>query len=379
MVEQLSGYMAREGYQRVLTNVPGIIFLFRQEMQSTNVILTIEYSRGVYVSADQFKLLKQQMRDVFIQKGAGELHIMSLIIAENTEALRKMCEEEQFCWMIDRRNHSLIIYEHQVADFYGLKGKLEEFLSGYAQSGAAWNAAPQRGMPYGGGSRSGTFGGAQQRGAYSGMPQDGGEYAPPEKRSIGEILRSLPWITALLVAANVIVYFLCTSGWDLLYNKGDLAGRAVVDGGEYYRIYTSMFLHAGVSHLGSNMLVLYFLGEIIERYLGRIRYFLLYFLSGTGAAAASIWYQYHTHRFAASVGASGAVYGVLGALLWLVVAGRGRFQDVTLTRMLFFIVYSIYSGFTATNIDNAAHVGGLVCGFLLTALLTVRKKGTDRT
>lgn len=351
MVEQLSGYMVKEGYQRILTNVPGIIFLFRQEMQSTNVILTIEYSRGVYVSADQFKLLKQQMRDVFIQKGAGELHIMSLIIAENPEALRKMCEEEQFCWMIDRRNHTLIIYEHQIADFYGLKGMLEEFLCGYAQSGAAWNATPQ----------------------------DGGGYAPPEKRSIGETLRSLPWITVLLVAANVIVYFLCTSGWDLLYNKGDLAGRAVVDGGEYYRIYTSMFLHAGVSHLSSNMLVLYFLGEIIERYLGRIRYFLLYFLSGTGAAAASIWYQYHTHRFAASVGASGAVYGVLGALLWLVVAGRGRFQNVTLTRMLFFIIYSIYSGFTATNIDNAAHVGGLVCGFLLTALLTVRKKGTDRT
>lgn len=371
MVEQLSEYMLNEGYQRVMTNVPGILFLFRQEMQSVNVILVIEYQRGVYVTADQYKLLKQQMHAIFTQQGAGELHVMTLIIAENPDVVRFVCGEEPFCWLIDPKEQRLVIYEHQVEDFYGVKGIVERFLESRAAQDGAFDAgmsdgrASNAGAPYG---REPGAGGHYGRASDVGAPQ----------KSRREILQALPWITIVLAAVNVLVYFICTWGTEVLYNKGDLAWRAVVEGKEYYRVYTSMFLHAGLSHLGSNMLVLYFLGEIIERRMGRIRYTLLYFLAGTGAAAASVWYQYETGSLIGSVGASGAIYGVLGAMLWFVVAGRGSFQGVTLTRMLVFLVYSMYSGLTSTNIDNAAHVGGLVCGFLLTALLTVKKKGADR-
>lgn len=386
MVEQLSEYMLNEGYQRVMTNVPGILFLFRQEMQSVNVILVIEYRRGVYVTADQYKLLKQQMHTIFSQQGAGELHVMTLIIAENPDVVGFVCGDEPFCWLINPKEQRLVIYEHQVEDFYGIKGILERFLESRAAQDGAFDAgmsdgrafdgrAFDAGAPYGRAfDGRAPYGREPGAGAPYGSPSDAG--APPKSRR--EVLRALPWITIVLAAVNVLVYFICTWRTDVLYNKGDLAWRAVVERREYYRIYTSMFLHAGLSHLGSNMLVLYFLGEIIERRMGRIRYALLYVLAGTGAGAASVWYQYETGSLIGSVGASGAIYGVLGAMLWFVVAGRGSFQGVTLTRMLVFLVYSMYSGLTSTNIDNAAHIGGLICGFLLTALLTVKKKGADR-
>lgn len=376
MVEQLSEYMLNEGYQRVMTNVPGILFLFRQEMQSVNVILAIEYRRGVYVTADQYKLLKQQMHTIFSQQGAGELHVMTLIIAENPDVVRFVCGDEPFCWLIDPKEQRLVIYEHQVEDFYGVKGIVERFL----ESCSTQAEVPGAGVPYGRELDAGApYGREPGAGVpYGREPGVGASYGREPRKSRREVLQALPWITIVLAAVNVLVYFICTWGTDVLYNKGDLAWRAVVERREYYRIYTSMFLHAGLSHLGSNMLVLYFLGEIIERRMGRIRYALLYFLAGTGAAAASVWYQYETGSLIGSVGASGAIYGVLGAMLWFVVAGRGSFQGVTLTRMLVFLVYSMYSGLTSTNIDNAAHVGGLICGFLLTALLTVKKKGADR-
>ena len=95
-----------------------------------------------------------------------------------------------------------------------------------------------------------------------------------------------------------------------------------------------------------------------------------------------MWYQLWAGRLTGSIGASGAVYGLIGALLFLVIAGRGRFRSVTFPRILLCIAYSLYSGLAAENIDNAAHIGGLLCGFVLAVILSIGKSahtqiGTD--
>lgn len=401
----MSEFMLNKGYQRIMTNLPGVIFLFRQEMQSVNVILTLEYRSGVYISADQYLQIRQQLFAIFRKERVAELHMMTLVIAENRDAARRLCGEERFCWLIDKKDFALLIEEGRVEDFYGLRGMLEEFLSAYAplkgpdglpqSTGAADGARPGGGMgpksgawtDGGAGLKSGAWadGGTKSKdgaGPGGGMEPKSGAWTDSGAevkagRSRREALRSLPWVTILLVFSNVIVFFICTWGSGVLYNNGKLIGSAVTQRGEYYRVFTSMFLHAGLSHLSSNMIVLYFLGGMIESYLGKIRYVLLYFLAGTGAAMASVWYQVQMHSGEGSVGASGAIYGLLGALLWLVIAGKGRFKSVTLTRILFCIAYSVYSGLTATNIDNAAHIGGLIFGLISAVFLTLFQKGTD--
>ena len=86
--------------------------------------------------------------------------------------------------------------------------------------------------------------------------------------------------------------------------------------------------------------------------------------------AFSIW----TRDYTPSLGASGAIFGITGALLWIVIRNRGRHAEITMPKIIFLIAYSLYNGFVSTNIDNAAHVGGLFGGFLL-AILLYRKKG----
>lgn len=172
-----------------------------------------------------------------------------------------------------------------------------------------------------------------------------------------------PIVSAALVIVNVVVFIICDFFDSRLYDLGMLNVSGVVVNREYGRIIWSMFLHADINHLFSNMLILFFLGSMIEKEIGHIHYALLYFLSGIGAGLLSVFYKLMTYSPAPSLGASGAVFGLDGVLLAMVFLWHERLPNVTPTRVVLMIVLSLYSGFTGGNIDNAAHIGGLVVGF----------------
>lgn len=191
--------------------------------------------------------------------------------------------------------------------------------------------------------------------------------------------QELPIVSGVLVAANVIVYLICTFTGNLLYNIGELDAAAVLLRGEYGRIIYSMFLHAGIDHLFNNMVILFFLGAMIEKVTGHIQLLLIYLLSGIGANICSLLYKVMTMDSMVSVGASGAIFGLDGVLLAWILLDRQAMPDVTPRRVLLMIVLSLYSGFTAHNIDNAAHVGGLLTGFAAGALLcALRRRKRNR-
>ena len=191
--------------------------------------------------------------------------------------------------------------------------------------------------------------------------------------------QELPIVSGILVAANVIVYLICTFTGNLLYNIGELDAAAVLLRGEYGRIIYSMFLHAGTDHLFNNMVILFFLGAMIEKVTGHIQLLLIYLLSGIGANICSLLYKVMTMDSMASVGASGAIFGLDGVLLAWILFDRQAMPDVTPRRVLLMIALSLYSGFTAYNIDNAAHVGGLLTGFTAGALLcALRRRKRNR-
>lgn len=127
---------------------------------------------------------------------------------------------------------------------------------------------------------------------------------------------------------------------------------------------SALFFHADIGHLFNNMLILFFLGAMLEREIGHIALAVLYFLSGTGGNLLSLWMKVQNMDMAGSLGASGAIFGLDGVLLALVFFGNRNMETVTLKRVLIMIALSLYSGFTGGNIDNAAHVGGLITGFL---------------
>ena len=186
----------------------------------------------------------------------------------------------------------------------------------------------------------------------------------------------------VLVAITVLVFFVMQF-WEKSVTEGTFYGHTTafllehgalygpgIRQGEWYRLVTHMFLHGDIGHLGNNMLILFCLGNALEHYVGRISYVSVYFLSGILAGLGSVVYN---TTGTVSVGASGAVFGVVGAMACLVLKNRGRLEGFTGRRMIVFILLSVYAGFSDQGVDNAAHVAGLLAGFLL-AIPLCRKR-----
>lgn len=181
-------------------------------------------------------------------------------------------------------------------------------------------------------------------------------------------------VTIILCAINCLVFigltcFGMTEDASFMLQHGAMYVPYFIDNQEYYRIFTSMFLHFGIEHLGSNMLLLMIIGSPTEEELGFLKYLSIYLFSGLAGNALSLFGDIISNSYSISAGASGAVYGVLGALLWIVVKNRGRVQTITTGGLLFVIGFSIYNGISSTGVDNLAHIGGLVFGFILSVIL----------
>ncbi len=169
---------------------------------------------------------------------------------------------------------------------------------------------------------------------------------------------SRPTVTYALIGINVVAFI---AAWSTGLDKanGNLGMWPVGIGykHEYYRLFTSMFMHASITHIAFNMIVLWIIGQQLEVLLGHSRFITLYFVSGLAGAVASF---YFSDIRTLAVGASGAIFGLMGGLL---VAGRRLRYDVTQVAAL--IGINIVFGFLWPGTDWKAHLGGLVGGLLM--------------
>lgn len=137
--------------------------------------------------------------------------------------------------------------------------------------------------------------------------------------------------------------------------------------GQYWRLFTCMFLHAGIVHLAFNMYALFYFGPQVERVFGRVKYLIIYFLAGLGASICSYAFS---PLFSLSVGASGAIFGLFGALLVFTFLRRDRHNNKDILRYLVFIVgINLILGFSASKVDNHAHIGGLILGAIIAFII----------
>lgn len=144
--------------------------------------------------------------------------------------------------------------------------------------------------------------------------------------------------------------------------------------GQYYRLFTSMFLHIGIIHLICNMYSLFVIGKEIESFFGKWKYLLIYILSGICGSILSMAFSHNT----VSAGASGAIFGLLGALLYFGYYYRTYLGATIKRSILPVIVFNLMIGFLSSGIDNAAHIGGLVAGILIAMAVGVPDKSNKR-
>lgn len=178
----------------------------------------------------------------------------------------------------------------------------------------------------------------------------------------------------LLIVLNILVFLVVEvtgTSQDVLHmlDCGAAYTPLIVENGEVYRLFTSMFLHFGISHLANNMLVLFVLGSRLERVAGRVRFLIIYLLGGLSGNIISMLFELRQQEYSVSAGASGAVFAAMGAMIYIVIRNRGWLEDLSMRQILIMAAFSLYFGFTSSGVDNAAHIGGMISGFVLAVVL----------
>ena len=201
------------------------------------------------------------------------------------------------------------------------------------------------------------------------------EALPPEVEQFRDLLNLAtpsPWVVVVVVAANIGLFLLM-----VLDDPRSLSGPTVeqalqfgalhgpnVAAGESWRLLSSNYVHLGIMHLGFNMWCLWGMGRLGEQLFGSLAFVALYLLSGVGGAMTSLW----VHPEVVSAGASGAVFGVFGSVIGVMVRRPGMMPPAVLrplaTGTAVFVLFNLVFGFLVPGIDNAAHLGGLGTGFL---------------
>lgn len=357
MIENLERFLSYQSYDKLNTNIENVTVFYQAEEPLVKVIVVNKLVGGIELTKEQYQHILTQIEGGFRKRGYLEVAILSLLCTKNIDRVRSYCEVENYVhWIVDLENNRLVIYENQPSQFYQVREQLESILIGKLHtihSEYSREDNPVR--------TESTFGHKVKSGHFIHRFRD--------------YVRYRPFFTILLIAINGLVFLLVEmTGSSLDANHlldwgGSVYDRVVYEH-EYFRLFTAMFLHAGTEHLMNNMFILFVIGERLERILGGARYLIVYLASGLAASIGSIIYYHLQYESPVGVGASGAIFGILGGIAYLVFRYGGRGLDITPARIVLFTVLSLYSGFrNAGTVDNTAHVVGFIAGIVITMLV----------
>lgn len=329
--------LTENGYEDIPCNIPSIALHIQEtDERVTPVIVSIDETRGPQLSLEQFEHISEQLREFLRNKELHHCVFLYLLITEDDRSAGRLFPHFENFWRIVPSTGMVMAYEDADARFTPLQRQLEEQLTGSIPT--------------------------------------------PSSEPLTKELGSYPIVTIALVAINVLVFLYS----DLLSGKtqeildwGSLGYVSITEHQEWYRFITSMFLHLDSEHIFNNMLVLIFIGSYLEKYLGHGKYLILYFSSGLLADCTSMLYNIMISDPTPSVGASGAIFGVMGGLVVAILQARRQHRQWDIRRIAFMVFFSLYGGYTSQRVDNSAHVGGFLSGVLFCILLTLKQKGTQ--
>ena len=341
-------FLGSEGYQQILESSYAV-FVKRQEMELLVVSIATETVLALK-SWQQVTQEKEEITNQLVKQGADPMHLHHLLLVEVagevSEHFKELASKVEGVWFISQYPPAVFVFERQTTKFYGLYEAHMNFLDENPQ-------LPKKGV------------------------------------DVRWFLSRLTPVTLILVLINVFVYFISSHFGNVydaqdMYRMGAMTFDAVFIRKEFWRLFTAMFLHYGISHLANNMVSLLCLGTMLERRIGSLRFAILYLVSGLLAGFSSMAVDYYQivrlqeASYAVSAGASGAIFGVIGGLIAIVLMqhfwkDRNQTEEISMRSLLLMTFFTLWEGFASVGVDNAAHVGGLIFGFLLSFLLARKR------
>lgn len=332
------------GYRfcRVKPEETGVFYKYYQE--GFHVVMAVDLTHGYQMTVEQHRIMEERIKSLFFHPQGSisdfpegfpvyHVEVLTLLLGQSAETLRELCVQCPNSWGFVTGTNQLLIYENQPGDFWGLRRILE----GMSQE------SPFR----------------ENR-------------VMPQNRF--ENMRNLPYMTIALAAVNIGVFIILeimgdTENGMFIAAHGGMHPNFILYANQWWRILTAGFIHFGLDHLINNMLIFCCVGLRLERTVGHWKMLLIYMLSEIGGGLLSYFFMLQTGEYAVSAGASGAIFGIIGGLLWAVILNKGKLEGLTTRGMVFMIVLSLYFGFTASGVDNWAHIGGMLTGFISTLIL----------
>ena len=363
---KIDKYFDDRGFQQVNLHMDGMSLNYVGRGQAVSLIWVIDEGCMAGLAPEAYKNYAAKIRETFVQRDYSIINMLTLFLCHEPKAALAYGTEIPF-WVVDEKYGRIVIYENMPEDFESIRLPVESMVRVVTM--------PERDMDTDRAKPSNGARTVNQRG--------------PAMQYLSQVGRR-PYFMHMLVIANFIVFFLtdlfgARLGTDSWLMSGAVSWFYVFKKYEYYRLFTCMFLHADISHIIGNMIGLYALGELLERELGHIKFLLLYLLSGTCAGVLASLFYMHRNDYVISIGASGAIFGLMGVFAAYYLFNRNRMDEIGNVRITLFLAYMFYSLFLGSRdegIDNAAHAFGLISGSvlcLITCLLPkVRFKRKER-
>ncbi len=353
MIEKLQQAFARKGYGRIQTNAAEVTGFYKEAEEQGYCVCIIDDRNNFLNGAGKKDYLISQICSFLQEKRGVPCCGLGIIVTDQPERTKESAVGAEKYWLADEASGRLIVYEDQPGEFLDARGCIETVL--YDGGWASQTEDSAENIPYGNSYyRSHDFPGrnTERVGAFHLTP-----------------------VNTCLVILNVLLFLILeymgdTESAEFIYRYGGMTIESVMEEHQYWRLLACAFLHFGISHLFSNMLVLAFVGDNLERALGSVKYLALYLLGGIGSSFLScLWMFLNKEYNVVSAGASGAVFAVLGGIFYVLLKNHGRKDDLSTGKVGMFLAFSIFQGLTSVTTNNSAHISGLLLGLILAAVL----------
>lgn len=323
MLNQILSLLSQQGYHAYDKEKPGI---YIHETDRVIYIVIISRSRST-MRVEEYQRIQQQIEFLAASKYQKPIQILHLILTENgmfDTPIMQILEQLPNVWLIAEDTGKVYIFEKQLSDFDQLYNILVDGLR------ETWKKKKKQ-LPF-----------------------------------------TITPVNLVIVALNILVFIyviFINGGYYAVYDssimlKMGAMSYETVRSGAWYQLITAMFLHFGLSHLVNNMVLLIYTGCELEKRIGSICYLIVYMFSGIIGNVASFFYYETNGPMIVSAGASGAVFGVIGALFAVLLVNRIKTKNFSPKSLLFLAVTTIYYGLTTTGINNTAHIGGFLSGII---------------
>lgn len=319
--------LKKNGYLPMQAKLDNAFFFAKENGESVDIVVVVDNETGFHFKGSHLLDIKSQLERKYFLTGKRYVNIQFVVVSNDINRDKRISEESELSfWVYYNELDEMFAYENSSKEFEKL---LEDFENCKIENLE-------------------------------------GEESKKRFR--------IPYVTIALVLINVAVYLateMTGSSLDTshMLKLGASEWRLIYQNGEYYRLFTCMFLHFGIAHLFSNMFSLFIIGSEVERCFGKFRFLMIYICSGLFASVISSMYYMNQGAVTVSAGASGAIFGINGAMLVGIYLLNKHNGEGFIRKFILLLIVALYGG--SADVDNMAHVGGFVAGVILSALISV--------